>query len=328
MDFRVDRTLPMPVGQQLRGSIEFGIAFGELVVGAALPSVREMAVLAGVAPMTVSQVYQELKKEGLVEARLGSGTFICDSSRARAARRADIETLHARIDAAIDQARVLGVDDLDLATMVNARLVYARRAGRKTDIVMAGLFPDATASYADYIELRLGRGAHVEPMTIADLREHGELRARAGSADLIVTFTNRHAEVLALLPRAKVVTIRFIPSETTRMSLASINPTARVLVLSRFPDFLPIFRAGVRRFASHVPDVKAINYDDPKVEEHLQDCDVVVYATGTEATAEQTRAGIHKFEYRHIPDPSDIDRVLLPLIDRTVRGAHQQKETA
>lgn len=328
MDFRVDRTVPMPVRQQLKGTIAFGIAFGELAVGSALPSVREMATLAGVAPMTVSQVYAELKREGLVETRLGSGTFIADSSQARAAQRTDIDALHRQIDAAVDQAEALGIELADLAAMVSARIAYRQRPGRRVSIVMAGLFPEATASYADFIALRLGRGVSVEPVTIEDLRQRQDLRALAGSADLVVTFSNRHGEVLGLLPTARVVTIRFIPSERTRMELASIDPTARVLVLSRFPDFLPIFRSGVRRFAAHVSNVAAVNFDDPNAAERLADCDVVVYATGTEATAELAGLSVHKFEYRHVPDPADIDRVLRPLVYGSATAPAREKEIA
>lgn len=326
MDFSVDRKLPMPVRQQLKGSIEFGIAFGELLVGAALPSVREMAQLAGVAPMTVSQVYRELKDEGLIETRPGSGTFVADSSQARAVQRGDIDELHRRIDSVIDHADAIGVSPPDFVALVNARLAYRRREGRRVHLVVVGLFPDATQSYVDFIAERLDQNIDVEPVTLMDLRQTPELCIRAGSADLVVTFTNRHGEVSALLPAAKVVTIRYIPSERTRMLLAAIDPVARVLVLSRFPDFLPIFRAAVQRFAPHVHEMTAINFDDPTAPGLLADCDVVVYATGTESMADLARPGAQKFEYRHIPDPTDVDRVLLPLIRKAAAGRGLEKD--
>ena len=71
MKLSVDRDLPVPLGVQLRGLIEYGIACGELLPGARLPSVRELADELKVAPMTVSQVYRELKVGGLIEARSG-----------------------------------------------------------------------------------------------------------------------------------------------------------------------------------------------------------------------------------------------------------------
>ena len=54
MEFRVDRDLPIPLGTQLRGLIEYGVGCGQLLPGEQLPSVREMADMTGVAPMTVA----------------------------------------------------------------------------------------------------------------------------------------------------------------------------------------------------------------------------------------------------------------------------------
>ena len=76
MNLRIDRDLPVPIGVQLRGLIEYGIACGELARGSRLPSVRDLARQLEVAPMTVSQVYKELKEAGLLAARSGHGTFV------------------------------------------------------------------------------------------------------------------------------------------------------------------------------------------------------------------------------------------------------------
>ena len=76
MNLRIDRELPVPFGVQLRGLIEYGIACGELAPGSRLPSVRDLAASLGLAPMTVSQVYKELKASGLIEGRAGTGTFV------------------------------------------------------------------------------------------------------------------------------------------------------------------------------------------------------------------------------------------------------------
>ncbi len=56
MRFDLDRSLPIPVGVQLRGQIEYGVACGDIARGGQLPSVRELSSALGVAPATVSQV--------------------------------------------------------------------------------------------------------------------------------------------------------------------------------------------------------------------------------------------------------------------------------
>ena len=102
MEFSIDRDLPVPLRTQLQGLIEYGIACGELVPGELLPSVRELAERIGVAPMTVSQVYGDLKAAGLIETRPGSGSFVTSSGHARLAARPEATQLHRRIDALID----------------------------------------------------------------------------------------------------------------------------------------------------------------------------------------------------------------------------------
>ncbi|MCB8838350.1 GntR family transcriptional regulator [Aurantimonas sp. VKM B-3413] len=314
MNFHVDRDLPVPIRSQLKGLIEYGIACGELKAGEALPSVRELAERISVAPMTVSQVYRELKTEGLIEARPGSGTFIANSSQARMASRPEAIQLRRRIDALIDEGLAMGVRATDLASLVNSRLFYRTSLGRRTQVVMVGLFPEATASYARFIASRLGEAATVEPLTISAMQRNPEIRARGASADLAITFVNRQREVAALLPNTKVVSISFIPSEETRRSLASLDPLAKVAVVSRFPDFLPIMKAGVQRFAPHVPTIAATTVEEPDLAEIVERSSVVVYASGAESVLPLVGPDRPAIEYRHIPDPADIERIVHPIV--------------
>lgn len=124
MEFFVDRSLPVPLRTQLHGLIEYGIACGELAPGETLPSVRELAEKIGVAPMTVSQVYADLKLAGLVDARPGAGTFVTQSSRTSLAGRRDAGDLRRHIDELIDESRSLGIRAADLVSLVSARTFY------------------------------------------------------------------------------------------------------------------------------------------------------------------------------------------------------------
>src|SRR5690606_27890468 len=104
----LDRDLPVPLGVQLRGLIQYGIALGDLPAGMRLPPVRELAERAGVAPMTVVGVYNELKQQKLIETRGSAGTFVALAERLPSAL--DFEKLNPAIDALLDMGRSLGVD--------------------------------------------------------------------------------------------------------------------------------------------------------------------------------------------------------------------------
>jgi DNA-binding transcriptional regulator YhcF (GntR family) len=318
MDFRIDRDLRVSLRTQIKGMIEYGIAGGELQVGQALPSVRELAESFSIAPMTVSHVYRELKHDGLIETRPGAGTFVADSSQARMAARPAVSSLHRQIDELIDRVIEIGMRPADVAALINARLNYRTNLGDRVSVVMIGLFEEATASYARHVAAQLGSSVTVEPMIIADIQTDEAQRHRAASADLALTFANMHREVADLLPSTTVVSIRFIPSEATRLSLASLDPLARVLVVSRFPDFLPILKSGVQRFAAHVQNIASANLDDAHLEDAIRDADVVVFSTGAERIRDTVPATARALEYRHAPDPGDIERLVLPFVHQTI----------
>lgn len=312
MRLKIDRKLAISIRQQLRGVIEHEIAFGALPVGSVLPSVRDMAEQAGVAPMTVSKVYGELKDAGLIEARSGSGTFVAESPLARDTTRAEIRELRKDIDRVIDRALRAALRPADILTMINARVTYRLGAGGRRDVVMVGLFTEATESYARCIAGQVGHRAAVEATTLDTLASEESARARVAAADLVLTFANLREDIERLLPGAPVLTLRFIPSETTRLALASLDPMARVGIVSRFADFLPILTLGVRRFAAHVQNVTAHCLDEPGLKAALAGCDVLVLSTGADAATALVGPAVPTIEYRHIPDPGDVDRLVIP----------------
>jgi DNA-binding transcriptional regulator YhcF (GntR family) len=308
MKLSVDRDLPVPLGVQLRGLIEYGIACGELLPGARLPSVRDLADELGVAPMTVSQVYRELKDGGLIEARSGLGTFVMENG-GPVGLDPRLAALQRRLDGVIEDALALGLGPGELATMITAR--FARRSqaeGAQHRIVMVGLFADATRDYARAIAERLDGLAAVVPTTV-DALERAGARALCESADLVVTFANQRRAVAAKLPAAEVTAISFIPSEETRRALAGIDPLAQLGVVSLVPEFLSIMKRGVHRFAPHVRSVRAAVVDTEALDQVLAWSDVVVIATGAEEVAGRLRAGQRSIAYRHVPDPGDVDRL-------------------
>src|SRR5215217_7475489 len=95
----LDRSLPVPLGVQLRGLIEYGIACGELVAGMQLPPVRELAEAGGIAPMTVSGVYRDMRAAGLIVTRPGAGTFVAKPSRDANHRAGSMKRIEERMDA-------------------------------------------------------------------------------------------------------------------------------------------------------------------------------------------------------------------------------------
>ncbi len=323
MDFRLDRELPIPVATQLRGLIEYGIAGGELRPGERLPSVREMADQIGVAPMTVSKVYDELKRIGLIHGRVGSGTFVVDTGKPLVDSGRDNAGLYRRIDRLIEDSLALGLRASDLAGLISSRMAERQAVGRRKDLVMIGNVEPATSDYAKAIAELLGPLATVEGLTFNFIQRQPSVLSRLGAADLVLTFANRRREVQEWLPGVSVVAISLIPAEAARRSLASLDPLTRVLGVTLYPDFSLQMKAGLRRFAPHVADITMALADAPELDALLKDCDVLVYATGADAVAARLPSGVPAFEFRHTPDLADVRRVVLPLISSPLRAERQ-----
>jgi len=322
MEFCIDRDSAVSVRQQIKGTIEYGISFGVFGVGSQLPSVRELAEQTGVATMTISHVYRELKADGLIETRNGAGTFVADSSQARMASGGDIEELHRDMDALIDRAQNIGIRVSDLTALLRARISYRLDIGRRASVMMVGLFPEATASYATAIADQLGNTAIVESVTIDEIKADAALRDRVNCSDLVVCFATKHGELTSLLPNAKVASIGFIPSEETRMALASLDPMSAVVAVSLFSAFMPILKSGVERFAAHVQNIETVNIDDDTLPKLLKRCNVLVYATGSEDIIERSGPWLHAIEYRHTPDPGDIRRLVMPFLAGSAKNSY------
>ncbi len=329
MRITIDRSSPMSVQEQLRSVIAHEIAFGCKLAGDRLPSVRELAEDLGVAQATVSKVYASLKADGLIAPRSGSGTYVADSAIERIVARSEMPRLRRDIDAVIDLALAAGCSPANVLSIFNGRVMHRQGTGGRKHVVMLGLFPDATASYARCVEDQVRHLATVEPLTLAALGADRDLCDRVRHADLVLTFANLEADIGRLLPDVQVLSLRFIPSSATRMALAAVEPMRRVGVVSRFADFLPILSLGVRRFAPHLQTVVAMTLDDPALASALADCDALVFSTGAEAAADHARHDALLIEYRHVPDPGDIDRrVIARLVPSDAPSGRHIKEAS
>lgn len=83
----------LPIYTQLVDAIKFSIVSGELLPGARMSTVRDLALEAGVNPNTMQRALQQLEREGLVYSQRSSGRFVTEDvsaiDRARSAQAAE-----------------------------------------------------------------------------------------------------------------------------------------------------------------------------------------------------------------------------------------------
>ncbi len=74
----VDTAGATPIWRQIEDGVRRLLASGRLSVGAAVPSVRELARALRINPATVSKAYRRLTDAGLLTVRRGEGTFVAE----------------------------------------------------------------------------------------------------------------------------------------------------------------------------------------------------------------------------------------------------------
>ena len=80
-DLTIHPSSPEPIYRQIMEQLRRLIASDQLSAGEALPSVREVAGVHAINPMTVSRAYGLLELEGLLERQRGKGMVVAASRR-------------------------------------------------------------------------------------------------------------------------------------------------------------------------------------------------------------------------------------------------------
>ena len=313
----LDRDLPVSVGAQLKGQIEYGIVSGALKPGEQLPSVRELAATEGIAHVTVSHVYSALKREGLIVVRQGTGTYVAGDGEGSPAG-GSLGKLQYLIDAMVVQARGLGFTPAQISQMVTARLAGGGERGPL--IAMVGLFGHATEVYARELSRMLeDLDPMVVPYTVERLRAGGaEERDRLCEVDLILTLASKVKEVQKLLSRRHppIRSLTFVAHPETVRRLQALPADLQLGVVSTFAEFLPTMLSGVMAHASpSKAPLCAVLSDGERVNGVLAQADAVVYASGSEAIRAHVSRAMPVIEYLHAPEPASVEAVR-PLLER------------
>lgn len=99
-----------PLHSQISRQVRAKILAGELEDGEALPSIRKLSKDVRVSVITVQRAYEDLDREGLIQARRGKGFFVTSMSDARKEGMARNRFREA-LAPVVDEGRAEGLDD-------------------------------------------------------------------------------------------------------------------------------------------------------------------------------------------------------------------------
>ncbi len=333
MEWKLDRELPIPIAEQIKGQIVYAISFGTIQPGETLPSVRELAGILKVSPVTIAKVYRELIKDGMLVSKPYVGVFVNELGMTNGKNHNEISqhNLHGIITNAIRQAKLMGysMDHFRDAFMeIDKQLV---NADAKMTILMVGNFVEATYAYSRKMEALLeDLNIQVVPMTLTDLVSRlPEMLPVIKTASLAVTVPQRLQDVRAILEpeHCRVVAIAFDLSHESIQQLSAISPDQKVGIVSTYPEYV---HTMVNELAAHGLMINtpliALIAQEQKVKEILNEVDVLVYATGSSIVREWAPRDLIMFEFLHTPSPESVNR-LRALIERDIIGANKSLKT-
>ncbi|MFT8363639.1 MAG: GntR family transcriptional regulator [Sporolactobacillus sp.] len=110
-----------PIYQQLGERIKNKIIRGTLAPGDRLPSVRELAIDAGVNPNTVQRTYRELEDAGVTVKKRGQGTYVTEDPQILGQLRDAVMAQH--IEQFVEQMTAIGCDEEKIKGSLNAYFV-------------------------------------------------------------------------------------------------------------------------------------------------------------------------------------------------------------
>lgn len=120
--FTLDPHLSVPIYQQLIDQVRRLVAGGQLAPGTELPSVRDMAQLHTVHPMTISKAYSLLEAEGVLERQRGKPMRVAAHRRGQSALSARLKQLEPQLEALALSARQLELSADEVITQLKKKL--------------------------------------------------------------------------------------------------------------------------------------------------------------------------------------------------------------
>jgi GntR family transcriptional regulator len=120
IEFHLNSRSAVPPYMQLVQQVRQALRVGILEAGDQLPTVREAATQLAINPNTVLKAYRQLEQEALIAGRPGQGTFVVGTLTRLT--NTDLAGLRRRLEAWIDQARQVGLNDDDIEALISIAL--------------------------------------------------------------------------------------------------------------------------------------------------------------------------------------------------------------
>jgi GntR family transcriptional regulator len=122
MDISVNKSIRLPLNDQIKGQIRDLVQAGRLKTGEKLPTIRELSSQLAVNINTAALVYRDLAQEGLVVTERGKGTFVAATPEMETMQTLRLKKLENMVDTFIQEASRLAYRPEEVEPVIMDRL--------------------------------------------------------------------------------------------------------------------------------------------------------------------------------------------------------------
>jgi GntR family transcriptional regulator len=122
MDISVNKSIRLPLNDQIKGQIRDFVQAGRLKTGEKLPTIRELSSQLAVNINTAALVYRDLAQEGLVVTERGKGTFVAAAPKMETLQTLRLKKLENIVDTFIQEASRLAYRPEEVEPVIMDRL--------------------------------------------------------------------------------------------------------------------------------------------------------------------------------------------------------------
>ncbi len=167
---QIDRSSSVPVQTQLADQLRYEIAGGRFRTGDMITSTRELGRQLGISFHTVRKVYQELEREGYLEARPGAGYIV--SERGPVLKEDRMERGAAIANEALKRMLSLGLSDDDIGYLFDEQRALLETGAAAPKVVVAAPYQEMAERCAAQVSSTFQIEA--EPSTLREIHGHSD----------------------------------------------------------------------------------------------------------------------------------------------------------
>lgn len=302
---QLDRDASTPLGEQLVEQLRYHLATGRFRPGEQLPSTRAFGRQLGISFHTVRKAYQELEREGLVEARRGSGYTVVERVQEPAADR--MERGAAVVQEALQKLIGLGLGEEEIEYLVGEQLTFFGPPEGRPKVLFAAPYRELAEAGAEQVSAAVQE--RVEPVVLDALGQHPD-------ADLIVAPYAVLRQAQHAVPGADVigVTVQLPPATLNR--IARLLPSETLGLVSRYDDAAGPMLTELRHLTGFGGQVLALqsDADRDRLSDVLRQVDLLLFTP-------QTRRKLRPLleSVAHVPATFTVAREALDAVREAVR---------